>query len=69
MEENGNGEVDAVKEVAGQKLHMIKILNIPQDVYESMWNLRRRYKATSWLKLITMITEEMKAEVKETEWI
>lgn len=65
MENNKTGEVDAVE---GRK-HMIKILNIPQDIYEKMWNLRRRYGVTSWLKLITKITEEMEAEVKETEWI
>lgn len=49
--------------------HLIKIEHVPNDVYERMWNLRRRREAKSWLELITIFVDEMEAEIKEQEWI
>ena len=47
---------------------VIFIRDVPEDLYELMWNLRKKYRARSWVDLLRKLTEEYREEVEE-EWV
>jgi len=49
--------------------HTIIARNVKHDVYVTLWNLRRKYRAKSWARFFELLTEEFEEEVKETEWL
>ena len=52
-----------------EETHTVHIRNIPHELYERMWNLRKFYQAKSWTDLMDKITQEYEIELKETEWL
>ena len=52
-----------------KRVHTIIARNVPEKVYQSLWNLRRKYKATSWHDFFSKLVQEFEEEVKETEWL
>lgn len=61
-------EEKKTSEEAGET-HTIIVRDIPQKVYESLWNLRRKKGAGSWAKFFAILVEEFENEIKETEWL
>ena len=61
-------EAKKTSEEAG-KTHTIIARNVPQKVYESLWNLRRKKGATSWARFFAILCEEWQDELDETEWL
>ena len=49
--------------------HTIIARNVPQDVYEALWNLRRKKKAGSWAKFFKILVDEFQEEIEETQWL
>jgi len=49
--------------------HTIHIRNLPHNVYEALWNLRRFHRASSWAELIEKITVEYIKNIEEFEWL
>jgi hypothetical protein len=51
----------------GKAGHVLIIRNIPEELYASLWNMRRKMNAGSWREMLEKIVEEWKRE--ELEWI
>jgi hypothetical protein len=47
--------------------HTLIIRNIPEELYASLWNMRRKMNAESWREMLEKIVEEWKRE--ELEWL
>ncbi len=52
-----------------EKKHIIHIRGLDDESYKLLWNMRKRYKARSWADLIKKLTEQMREEVEEYEWL
>jgi hypothetical protein len=52
-----------------ERRHVIIVRDIPEKVYESLWNLRRKRKASSWADFFAKLVEEFEDELKEEEWL
>lgn len=48
--------------------HTIHIRDLDHDTYEKMWNLRKRFKARSWSKLLQIVINKVYREEVEN-WI
>lgn len=49
--------------------HTIIARNIPEKVYQSLWNLRRKRQAKSWADFFAKLVKEFEDELKEEEWL
>jgi len=50
------------------EVHVIIIRNIPDDMYDKLWMLRRYYKFRSWKDLLEFILKQWEEEL-EGEWL
>lgn len=52
-----------------KEYHTLIIRNIPDKLYQRLYNVKAKFKAKSWKQLLDALTKEFEEEVKEMEWI
>lgn len=55
--------------VVHREFHTLIIRNIPDNLYQRLFNVKAKFRAKSWKALLDALTKEFEEEVKEMEWI